>query len=358
MPKTLAESHYNALIEQIADTYHQAKAQTQKSVNLIITQANWKIGQHIVQVEQKQKLRAEYGDQLIERLSKDLSEQLGPGFSVSNLKYMRRFYLNYKKGHARAQLPWTHYRSLLTVKDPELRGYYEKQASEHNWSSRDLDRYLKLDNVEREHMSTRRRNGNASPIKPSRRPTLTTQRGQLFHYMLKDAPVGKSIQSSLMIDCGFQIFKEMCYKKSTQMKHNTQVMCEPHGQGYAFTATRASRRNLYTYKAVVDRIVDGDTLLCWIDVGFETFTHQRLRLRRINCPELNTERGQKARLFVQRALRDCDFIIVKTYRSDKYDRYLTDIFYDPSEPVPARVAENGQYLNAELVNNNLATIAD
>jgi len=55
-------------------------------------QTYWQIGQYIVEYEQKGKTRADYGEDLLESLSKDLSKMHGKGFSLSNIKRFRQFY--------------------------------------------------------------------------------------------------------------------------------------------------------------------------------------------------------------------------------------------------------------------------
>jgi hypothetical protein len=71
----------------------QGRQQAVQSVNTILVQTYWHIGQHIVEFEQKGNERAEYGSQLFERLSKDLTQSYGKGFGRSNLLYMRKLYL-------------------------------------------------------------------------------------------------------------------------------------------------------------------------------------------------------------------------------------------------------------------------
>ena len=57
--------------------------------------AYWEIGREIVEFEQKGKVRAEYGEELIKILSKDMTEKFGKGFSERNLEQMRKFYLTF-----------------------------------------------------------------------------------------------------------------------------------------------------------------------------------------------------------------------------------------------------------------------
>jgi endonuclease YncB( thermonuclease family) len=93
-----------------------------------------------------------------------------------------------------------------------------------------------------------------------------------------------------------------------------------------------------------------------IDLGFDLFIQQKLRLRGIDCPEIDTEEGVKAKKFVQARLNSCDFIVIKTYKDtfDKYDRYLADIFYLKDTEDAQQVAQAGNYLNQELLDDKLA----
>ena len=76
-------------ISNIAINYvHQARNNVLKSVNHEQVIAYWNIGRLIVENEQAGQDRADYGTQLIQKLSKDLSREFKRGFSISNLQYM------------------------------------------------------------------------------------------------------------------------------------------------------------------------------------------------------------------------------------------------------------------------------
>lgn len=81
----LEEQSYKKLISHIGDLLQKGRQQAVQSVNTILVQTYWLIGQHIVEFEQKGNERAEYGSQLFERLSKDLTLLYGKGFGRSNL---------------------------------------------------------------------------------------------------------------------------------------------------------------------------------------------------------------------------------------------------------------------------------
>ncbi len=69
--------------------------------------------------------------------------EYGGGFTATNLKVMRQFYLSYPKGHAvRDQLSWTRWRTLLTVQNEAARNYYIAECVTENWSTRQLERQV------------------------------------------------------------------------------------------------------------------------------------------------------------------------------------------------------------------------
>src|SRR5690606_41961630 len=79
-------------IVELLDAARQAAA---RSVNALMTASYWEIGRRIVEAEQKGRRRAGYGDQLMARLSADLTARFGRGFSPDNLENMRRFFATY-----------------------------------------------------------------------------------------------------------------------------------------------------------------------------------------------------------------------------------------------------------------------
>lgn len=103
----------------------------------------WSIGKRIVNEEQQGEKRAEYGQYLVRELSKRLTQEFGKGFNVSNLYLMRRFYLTFPIVDTRCtQLSWSHYRLLLRIDDKNAREFYCKEASETQWSVRQLERQI------------------------------------------------------------------------------------------------------------------------------------------------------------------------------------------------------------------------
>ncbi|MEL1255808.1 PDDEXK nuclease domain-containing protein [Flavobacterium sp. DGU38] len=146
----LEKQPYSELIDKIGSLLQQGRQQAAQSVNTILVQTYWYIGQHIVEFEQKGSEKAEYGSQLFERLSKDLVQAHGKGFSRSNLLYMRKFYLSFPISETLSHLlTWSHYFEILKA-DSELEiSFYSKQCQHERWSVRELKRQMKSSLFER-----------------------------------------------------------------------------------------------------------------------------------------------------------------------------------------------------------------
>ena len=101
-----------------------ARNKVYKTANFAMVEAYWNIGKIIID-EQGGKETAEYGQGLLQELSNQMTKDFGKGFTVTNLKYMRQFYLTFPNCHAlRDELSWTHYRSLMRVENEKAREFY------------------------------------------------------------------------------------------------------------------------------------------------------------------------------------------------------------------------------------------
>jgi predicted nuclease of restriction endonuclease-like (RecB) superfamily len=170
--------NYDNIRAGIVDLLKAARAASARSVNAVMTATYWEIGRRIVEQERRGAARADYGDELIKQLAKDLSTQFGRGFGVVNLSHMKRFFLTWpdkgifqtvseksSKSHSIIKiresasnvlaladhfpLPWSAYVRLLTVKRPEARAFYETEALRSGWSVRQLDRQIQSQFYER-----------------------------------------------------------------------------------------------------------------------------------------------------------------------------------------------------------------
>ncbi|KOA19166.1 hypothetical protein CLHOM_22720 [Clostridium homopropionicum DSM 5847] len=138
------------IIFEIKEILTAARENVARTLNNELLMAYWNIGKIIVEYEQDGAVKAKYGKQLLKSLSKELTIELGKGFSVSNLQYMRRFYLEYQKQQTLSvKLSWSHYCEILNISDKNARAFYEQEAINSNWSVRELKRQIDTSLFER-----------------------------------------------------------------------------------------------------------------------------------------------------------------------------------------------------------------
>lgn len=165
------------LAERIERLITEARKRTISAVNTAMVYTYYEIGRMIVEDEQKGGHRAEYGTSMLKNVANHLSKKFGKGFSLTNLKQMRSFYLVYapqssEKGQTLSDqfdqiapkdinsaipplnsqiqqtssdellftLSWSHYLKLMRIENPDERRFYEIEATENNWSLRELQR--------------------------------------------------------------------------------------------------------------------------------------------------------------------------------------------------------------------------
>ncbi len=127
---------------RIREILASARAKAYSAVNFAMVEAYWEIGKSIVE-KQGGNATAEYGSRLLEELSKQMTADFGKGFTTTNLKYMRQFYLAFPNRHAlRDQLSWTHYRLIMRVENEQARQFYVDECAKSNWSTRQLERQI------------------------------------------------------------------------------------------------------------------------------------------------------------------------------------------------------------------------
>lgn len=130
---------------EISNLLKEARKNIVSNINTTMTKTYFLIGKRIVEEEQNGNERAEYGEKLIKNLSKRLTEEFGKGFSVTNLKQMKSFYIAYKKGQTvsdQFKLSWSHYLILMRMENIEERNFYEIESIQNNWSLRELRRQI------------------------------------------------------------------------------------------------------------------------------------------------------------------------------------------------------------------------
>ena len=178
------EKGYDGLLTGVSELLEHARHAAARSVNQILTATYWEIGRQIVEFEQKGASRAEYGESLLKRLSRDLILRFRRGFSEENLRLMRLFYLYYRERISQTlsgklpvpvstkktqtvsgflsaptdssktgleilqtvsalfPLSWSHYIRLLALDEQVKRDFYEEESRRAGWSVRQLDRQI------------------------------------------------------------------------------------------------------------------------------------------------------------------------------------------------------------------------
>lgn len=126
---------------EIVQLVSQAKQQAEVAVNVALTQLYWQIGQRINQ-EVLTGERAEYGKQIVATLSRQLTQQFGRGYSEKQLRRMMQFADAFPQSEIVAtlwrQLSWSHFKQLISLKEPIQREFYGQMCRIERWSVREL----------------------------------------------------------------------------------------------------------------------------------------------------------------------------------------------------------------------------
>jgi micrococcal nuclease len=227
------------------------------------------------------------------------------GIIHTTLQRFVRFYLMYKEGYAESldgmPLMWGHYMAVLYVKEKAARDWYLKEAAANSWSTHEIRRRV------RDH----------------------------FYESTFYSPSAISDKPNALA------FKE---------------------------------QKLYTYSARVLNVVDADTLKIEVDAGFSMRYETKVRLRGIDAYERGTTLGDEAKQFVENELffgaqdhmntgtqegclvHMCSgaLVVLRSYKSDKYGRFLADVWYLKGETDAEKILNNGHFLNQVLLDKGYA----
>ena len=146
MSKSLIENNseiINNMYNEISNIISNNKTKMIYQINNTLVETNFMIGKIIVENEQNGNIRAEYGKEILSKLSKKLTNKFGSGYSRSGLQNMRLFYDKYKNCQPLAgNLSWSHYCYLIYIEDDDERSFYEKECINEKWSKRELKRQI------------------------------------------------------------------------------------------------------------------------------------------------------------------------------------------------------------------------
>ena len=166
----MARTIKSPFVEDIKELLRSAKERVVTAINIAMVYTNYEIGRRIVEEEQKGSNRAKYGEEVLQQLSKALTDEFGRGYSYRNLKLIRQFYLIYSNDEipqsliaqsqdqirqtpfAQSQhypvtkkqrqffLSWGHYIRLMRISNVDERHFYEIESYTNRWSVREFDR--------------------------------------------------------------------------------------------------------------------------------------------------------------------------------------------------------------------------
>ncbi len=367
---------YQKLLSEVRKCVGQTQGNISKMVMRERIVMAWQVGKIIDEHLPKNNAKSyeERGNKLIEQLAQDIL------ITTTVLYKMRNFYKSYQTiPEDDARLNWSHYRVLSGIKKSDEREYLENLVKENSWNSDRLQEEVKKAKTENKLMledssgEASQSNKKTSTQKNLSAKPLTPVRGKLFSYSLtKFSGVDESY-----FDLGFHVFRRVGNELSVGLEKNGQVVeVSKKSKKYSAKKSTLKPRNLNAYKAYLERVVDGDTIHVNLDLGFEIFHREIIRLRGIDAPEMSTEAGKKSSRVLKEILKKIPFLIVKTTGKDIYGRYVADVFLaeksqplDPAQEAPLgsvsersrvkisspqQIADEGIYLNQLLLDKGLA----
>jgi predicted nuclease of restriction endonuclease-like (RecB) superfamily len=239
-----------------------------RTVDIILTRRNWLIGYRIAEEELGGENRAEYGAKIIKKLSKELTEQYGKGFTKSNLYSFYAFYRAYPEifqtvsGKSAIRLSWSHYAILSKIYDKEAREWYEQEAVRETWSVRTLQR-----NVESQYYYRLLKSQNKEPVHDEMKK-ITSEYQQDKLEFIKNPMVVEFL--GLTVDSSYNETE-----LESRIISNLQKFLMEMGKGYAFVARQ---QHIHTEKQdyYVDLVFYNYILKCFVLIDLKTsrITHQ------------------------------------------------------------------------------------
>lgn len=320
-------SSYSELKRRVREALARGRERAADAVERVKVKTCWEIGKLIQEHILLNKQRADYGQKVIQRLSTDLE------INKRELDYMVEFARAYPIVRPAAQLSWSHYQSLLRINESEERDKVSRLAAQKNWTRDVLRREIgKLKAAKQITVSEPLADEPLIPIK-----------GHLDTYRILIAKAG-IWKGKPVIDLGFSSYLNHPTLQSGRFKDRDIIQISQGGK--IELAKGRTEADLFTYRGYVFDITDGDTLWALVDLGFGVITQQHLRLRGLDAAEIQSRDGQHAKRFVESQLKNISSVVIASTKSDKYDRYLADIFYETKQ--------GEQFLNNKLLKERLA----
>ncbi len=252
-----------AFLDDLRNTLATARTRAQQSVNFIMVNAYWQVGQLIVEEEQKGAERATYGQGLIRALSEQLTEEFGTGFTKRNLHSMVKFYQTFPIVQTlSAQLSWSHYLLILKVEDETARHWYIQECAAANWSVRALERQINSHYYERLLLSQDKQAVTAE----------ANQNTQALKYSPKDFVKDPYVLEFLNLKPSDRLYESTL--EQALITEIQQFLLEL-GRGFAFVA-RQQRLSVEDDHFYIDLVFYNYLLKCFVIIDLKTgkLTHQ------------------------------------------------------------------------------------
>jgi len=325
---------YAALLSAVAQLVEKSESVSRAGRNHALLATYWQVGRLV------ERALAESTDPgLIVRLSRDMNGRFESGFSVRNLHYMRKLHRAFARNELSGRLGWSHYRALVSLSRDEDREELHALALAEGLSVNQL-----LAQV-------RRREGLAG-AKLNRVP------GALRLYKVTTSSLATPRRGESVLDLGFEMRIAAATPGVVDPAPGTVLVATDTPRGPRYSVWGEGPRR-YAYAGVVERVLDGDTLIAELDLGFGIGRRQRLRLKGLDTEALGTAEGERAYRFVRRRLRPGSRVVVETFTADPYGRYLGYVLYSPAaDPTAESLIEAGRFLNQELLDAGLAVSLD
>ncbi len=291
---------YDELLRAILEVRVETRHSIEETIQRAKVLEAWKTGNLIETHLRENHYTPVYGDHVTARLAAEL------GMSRSLLNRMRAFARAYPEAAPDLPLSWNDYILLVRVSDSQKRDELAAAAAKENWTYAHLFQEIR---------EWRARNGGADDF--DKLPEIPLPKTGVY-------PWG-TIDGKKYYGLGFSAYLEKSRVSEAEI---------PPGKG-------AGEENFHTYEARVTRVVDGDTFRARITVGFGIVIDQRVRLKRIDAPEIQTEEGGEARALLEKILaRDQGRVILQTFGFDQHGRTLANVWVN-DKPVDQELVDAG-----------------
>lgn len=366
--KSQTLSSYSVLLRRVRLAFAEGRERAVRAVEREKVRTAWESGKLILEHILLNEDRADYGKQVAVRLAADLRK------SVTEVHYYVEFARAYPILPAPGELTWAHYRELLGINDASLREKLAKESAKKNWNQKELRLQIK---------KLKAANQSAVSGVDKKPAPLVAKKGVPYTYRIK------KVGDDLKIDLGFSNYLSLrgvfsrglpqplalmdkcstgtVWGRPSPAQEEGRFLADDAGLplssragggkfaegdivqsvksgagGKTARPSAASANDIFTYHARVLQVTDGDTVWVLLDLGFGFTTKQHLRFRGIDAFEIDTRKGRAGKKYLEGILNKSPDVIITSSKSDKYDRYLADVW------------SGGRCLNQELLDKRLA----